>query len=148
MTDTLSRTTELPTEMLERFRQRAGDLDRDNAYFDEDLKELQEIGYLAAAVPVEHGGWGFDLAQLARSQRRLARYAPATALSLTMHSYWIGIVNELERTGDTSLRWLYEAAAGGEVIAAGHAEAGNDIPVLLSPCRATRVPGGYRLTGH
>jgi len=34
------------------------------------------------------------------------------------------------------------------VFAAGHAEAGNDIPVLLSTCRATRVDGGYRLNGH
>ena len=36
----------------------------------------------------------------------------------------------------------------GEVIAAGHAESGNDIPVLLSTCVAERVEGGYRLTGR
>jgi alkylation response protein AidB-like acyl-CoA dehydrogenase len=140
--------TELPVDMLERFRLRAADLDRDNAYFDEDLAELRAVGYLAAAVPLEHGGWGLDLAQLARSQRRLARYAPATALSLTMHSYWYGLANELERLGDTSLRWIQDAAVAGEVFAAGHAEVGNDIPVLLSTCRAERVTGGYRLTGR
>ena len=33
--------TELPIEMLERFRARAGELDRTNAYFDEDLAELR-----------------------------------------------------------------------------------------------------------
>jgi alkylation response protein AidB-like acyl-CoA dehydrogenase len=157
MTNTLTTTTdsptrqrpvELPEEMLERFRHRAGDLDRENAYFAEDLAELRAIGYLAAAVPAEHGGWGLTLAELARSQRRLARYAPATALSLTMHSYWIGIANELERLGDPSLRWIQEAAVAGEVFAAGHAEAGNDIPVLLSTCRAEKVEGGYRLTGR
>jgi len=142
------RRTELPTELLEGFRARAGELDRTNAYFHEDLAELRSIGYLAAAVPREHGGWGLDLAQLAASQRRLARYAPATALSMTMHSYWIGIAVELERLGDTSLRWIFEAAVEGEVIAAGHAESGNDIPVLLSTCLAERVPGGYRLTGR
>ena len=32
---------ELPTEMLERFRSRAGELDRTNAYFEEDLAELR-----------------------------------------------------------------------------------------------------------
>ena len=155
MTNTLTTTNtpirpraELPEDMLERFRKRAGDLDRANAYFDDDLEELREAGYLAAAVPTELGGWGLDLAQLAHSQRRLARYAPATALSMSMHSYWIGIANELERLGDRSLRWIQEAAAAGEVFAAGHAEAGNDIPVLLSTCQAERVPGGYRLTGH
>src|SRR5688500_7736514 len=44
---------QLTTEMLERFRARAGDLDRTNAYFEEDLAELRAIGYLAAAVPAE-----------------------------------------------------------------------------------------------
>jgi alkylation response protein AidB-like acyl-CoA dehydrogenase len=139
---------QIPVELLEGFRARAGELDRTNTYFDDDLAELRALGYLAAAVPVEHGGAGLDLAQLAASQRRLARYAPATALAMTMHSYWIGIATELERGGDTSLRWVLDAAVAGEVFAAGHAEAGNDIPVLLSTCRAERVEGGYRLTGH
>src|SRR5688500_15638071 len=75
----------LPTEMLERFRSRAGALDRANAYFEEDLAELRSAGYLAAAVPAELGGWGLDLAQLSVSQRRLAQYAPATALAMSMH---------------------------------------------------------------
>lgn len=140
--------TALPTEMLERFRARAGELDRTNTYFAEDLDELRSVGYLAAAVPPALGGWGLDLAELAASQRRLARDAPATALAMTMHSYWIGIATELEKLGDTSLRRILEAAAAGQVFAAGHAETGNDIPVLLSTCAAERVEGGYRLTGR
>lgn len=99
-------------------------------------------------MPAHLGGWGLDLAEMAASQRRLARYAPATALALTMHSYWIGIAQEFERFGDTSLRWMIDAALAGEVIAAGHAERGNDIPVLLSTCVAERVDGGYRFTGR
>jgi alkylation response protein AidB-like acyl-CoA dehydrogenase len=141
-------TTRLPTDMLEQFRSRAGALDQANAYFEQDLEELRSFGYLAAAVPTEFGGWGLDLAELAASQRRLARYAPATALAITMHSYWIGIATELERAGDPSLRWIFDAALDGEVFAAGHAETGNDIPVLLSTCQAERVDGGYRLTGR
>jgi alkylation response protein AidB-like acyl-CoA dehydrogenase len=153
MTNTATITTlrprrELPTDMLERFRARAGDLDRTNTYFHEDLAELREFGYLAAAVPVHLGGWGLNVAELTASQRRLARYAPATALAMSMHSYWIGAAAELERAGDSSQRWILEAALDGEVLAAGHAEAGNDIPVLLSTCHAERVDGGYRLTGR
>ncbi len=142
------RSAVLPTSMLERFRSRAGELDRTNSYFDEDLAELREAGYLAAAVPEHLGGGGLNLAELVASQRRLARYAPATALAMSMHSYWIGAAAELDKAGDSSQRWILEAAADGEVIAAGHAETGNDIPVLLSTCRAERVPGGYRLTGR
>jgi alkylation response protein AidB-like acyl-CoA dehydrogenase len=140
--------TELPTEMLERFRSRAGQLDRTNSYFAEDLAELRACGYLTAAVPAHLGGWGLSLAELAASQRRLARYAPATALAMSMHSYWVGIAVELERAGDVSLRWILDAALDGEVFAAGHAESGNDIPVLLSTCAAERVEGGYRLNGR
>jgi alkylation response protein AidB-like acyl-CoA dehydrogenase len=142
------RQRELPTEMLERFRTRAGALDQANAYFADDLDELRAIGYLSAVVPTELGGWGFDLAQIAASQRRLARYAPATALAMSMHSYWIGIARELHQAGDDSLRWIMERAVAGDVFAAGHAEAGNDIPVLMSTCLAERTDGGYRLTGH
>jgi alkylation response protein AidB-like acyl-CoA dehydrogenase len=153
MTDTITtlhpaRLQELPTELLEGFRARAGDLDAANAYFHDDLAELQEIGYLTAVVPEELGGWGWNLAELARSQRRLARYAPATALATTMHFYWTGIAAEFERAGDTSLRWILERTVAGDVFAAGHAEAGNDVPVLLSTCIAERVEGGYRLTGR
>ena len=43
---------------------------------------------------------------------------------------------------------MLEEAARGHVFAAGHAESGNDIPVLLSTTRAERVDGGYRFTGH
>ncbi len=142
------RRTELPTEMLERFRSRAGELDRTNTYFHDDLAELAEVGYLAAAVPAHLGGWGLNLAEMAASQRRLARYAPATALAMSMHTYWVGAAAELERAGDSSQRWILEAAVDGQVIAAGHAESGNDIPVLLSTCVAERVEGGYRLTGR
>ena len=140
--------TELPSDLLDRFHARAAEHDRTNTYFSDDLAELRDIGYLAAAVPAELGGWGLDLAQLAASQRRLARSAPATALAVTMHSYWIGMAAELHRSGDTSLRWILDAAVAGEVFAAGHAEGGNDIPVLLSTCRAERVEGGYVLTGR
>jgi alkylation response protein AidB-like acyl-CoA dehydrogenase len=139
---------ELPTGLLEGFRSRAGALDQTNSYFEDDLAELRSLGYLAAAVPSRDGGAGLDLAQMVASQRRLARYAPATALAMSMHSYWIGIATELEQAGDPSLRWTYDEALAGEVFAAGHAEAGNDIPVLMSTCRAERVEGGYRLTGR
>ncbi len=141
-------TTTIPEKMLETFRGRASALDRANAYFESDLADLRSIGYLAAAVPSELGGWGLDLTQLAASQRRLARYAPATALAMTMHSYWVGMAQQLRRWGDDSLHWIIEAALAGEVIAAGHAEAGNDMPVLLSTATATRVAGGYLVSGR
>ena len=88
------------------------------------------------------------LAEVCREQRRLAYYAPATALAVNMHLYWIGVAADLWRQGDVSLEWILREAAGGEIFAAGHAESGNDVPVLLSTSKAERVDGGYRFTGR
>jgi alkylation response protein AidB-like acyl-CoA dehydrogenase len=65
-----------------------------------------------------------------------------------MHLYWIGVAADLWRRGDASLEWLLRDAAAGEIFAAGHAESGNDVPVLLSTTKAERVDGGYSFTGQ
>jgi alkylation response protein AidB-like acyl-CoA dehydrogenase len=100
------------------------------------------------AVPQELGGLGRSLAEVCREQRRLAYYAAPTALAVNMHLYWTGVAADLYRAGDKSLEWLLREAANGEVYAAGHAESGNDLPLLLSTTKAERVEGGYRCTGH
>jgi alkylation response protein AidB-like acyl-CoA dehydrogenase len=138
----------LSDELLDRFGQRASTYDRENRFFFEDFEELRAAGYLKLAVPYELGGLGYNLAEAAQEQRRLAYRAPATALATNMHLYWVGLAADLYRAGDTSCQWLLEAAANGEVFAAGHGESGNDVPVLLSTARAERVEGGYRFYGH
>jgi alkylation response protein AidB-like acyl-CoA dehydrogenase len=138
----------LTDDMLARFHERAPIYDRENRFFDEDFEELRRAGYLKIAVPEEMGGAGMSLAQVILEQRRLAYYAPATALAVNMHVYWTGLVADLHRMGDTSIDWLLHEAGAGEVFAAGHAETGNDLPVLLSTSKAERVHGGYRITGH
>src|SRR5262245_66174055 len=115
-------TTGLLTEtQLEAFRSRAAGYDRDNTFFQEDFEDLRAAGYLKMAVPRELGGLGFTLADVARETRRVATYAPATALGTNMHNYWVGVAADLWRSGDRSLEWLLTEAAAGEVFAAGHA---------------------------
>lgn len=138
----------LTEEMLARFAERAPQYDRENRFFTQDFEELRTSGYLLLAVPKEMGGLGYSLAQVVRAQRRLGYHAPSTALAINMHLYWTGIAADLLRSGDASLKWLLQEAARGEIFAAGHAEAGNDIPVLLSTTKAERVTGGYRFTGR
>ena len=138
----------LTQDILDRCARRAPEYDRDNRFFHEDFEELRSSGYLLMAVPVELGGLGLSLAEVCRETARLAYYAPATALATNMHVYWTGIAADLYRNGDRSLQWILEEAAAGEIFAAGHGEAGNDLPVLLSTAKAERVEGGYRFTGH
>jgi len=138
----------LTDEMLARFDSRAGTYDRENRFFDQDFEELRAANYLLMPVPTEFGGSGFTLAQVCREQRRLAYHAPATALAINMHLYWVGVAADLFRKGDSSLEWMLHDAAAGEIFAAGHAESGNDIPLLLSTTKAEPVEGGYRFTGR
>src|SRR3546814_11796901 len=57
-TTTTSGTPELPPETLEGSRARAGEPDRTNSYFPEDMAELHAAGHLAAVRPAEPRGWG------------------------------------------------------------------------------------------
>ena len=138
----------LTEEMLARFDSRSATYDRENRFFDQDFEELRAANYLVMPVPSQFGGAGLTLRDVCREQRRLAYYAPATALAVNMHLYWVGVAADLWRQGDTSLGWMLRDAAAGEIFAAGHAESGNDIPVLLSSSKAERVEGGYRFTGR
>src|SRR5258705_964135 len=138
----------LSDKLMHQFAERAAVYDRENRFFQEDFDDLRRAGYLTIPVPRELGGTGLTLAEVCREQRRLAYYAPATALGVNMHLYWVGVAADLWRNGDTSLEWLLREAAAGEIFAAGHAESGNDLPVLLSTTKAERVEGGYRFTGR
>ena len=138
----------LSSTVLAHCLERAPRYDRENSFFTEDFQELKESGYLTMPVPVELGGRGLTLAECLREQRQLAYHAAPTALAINMHLYWVGVAADLWRAGDRSLQWLLEEAMRGHVFAAGHAESGNDIPLLLSTTRAERVDGGWRFTGH
>jgi len=138
----------LTEEMLARFASRAATYDRENRFFEEDFEELRAAKYLLSPVPAKFGGAGLSLPEVCREQRLLAYYAPATALALNMHLYWAGVAADLWRRGDNSLEWILKDIAAGEIFAAGHAESGNDVPLLISTSKAERVDGGYRFTGR
>src|SRR5262245_53046410 len=140
--------TILSDDLIGRCGSRAATYDRENRFFTEDFEELRAACYLKMAVPEHLGGRGMSLAEICREQRRLAYRAPATALATNMHLYWTGVAADMRKGGDGSLEWILEEAAAGEVFAAGHGEAGNDLPLFLSTTRAERADGGYRFWGH
>jgi len=134
--------------LLQACRQRAAGYDRDNKFCQEDFDELKAAGYLKMTLPEEFGGLGYTLNQYTREARRLATHAPATALCLNMHHYWVGTAADSWRTGDKSVGFILEAAGKGEVFAAGHAEPGNETSIVMSVTKAEKVPGGYKFTGR
>ena len=148
MTTATTATELLCDDLLARFDERAATYDRENRFCHEDVEELRRSGYLLAAVPSELGGGGLALDGYSQLVRRLAYMAPATALAVNMHCYWTGVASDLLKLGDDSCRWILEKAAEGEIFAALHGEARNDMPLLLSVASASRVEGGWRISGH
>ena len=139
----------LSDDLLKRCMERAAGYDQDNKFCVEDFEEIKNSGYLNAAVPKELGGLGLTLAEVVQEQRRLAYHAGPTALAVHMHFYWTGVAADVWRSGDKSVEWmLTETVNNGAVFAAGHAESGVDLPLLLSTTNAERVEGGYRFTGR
>lgn len=148
MTTEASTAAYLSDEVLDRIRGRAARLDRENAFFDEDLEDLRAAGYLSAMVPVEFGGGGLTLQQLTLEQMRLAGAAPATALAVNMHQVWVGVANTVRAHGESSMDFVLEEAAEGEIFGFGISEAGNDL-VLFGSSSDARPDGdgGYRFYG-
>ncbi len=138
----------LTDEMLARFNERAPVYDRENRFFQEDFDELVAADFLKINIPKELGGLGMNLFETGLELRRLAKAAPATAVALNMHLYWMGVAADLWRAGDASCEWMLREGAAGEVYAAGHAESGNDLPALLSTAKAEKVDGGWNITGR
>jgi alkylation response protein AidB-like acyl-CoA dehydrogenase len=145
---TTTRVRSLPEQTLLTFRERAAEHDITGRYPVEDLADLRAAGWLTAALPEDLGGAGLDLAELGREQRRMGRYSPATALSTSMHHYWVGLAADLRRMGLPEADLIIEHVLDGDLLASGHAEVGNDIPVALSTTSARRVDGGWRITGR
>ena len=140
--------TFLSDDIIARCGERASKYDRENTFFTDEVEELRKSGYLTIAVPEQFGGRGMTLADVCREQRRLAYRAPATALATNMHLYWTGVAADMRKMGDSSLEWILREAGTGEVFAAGHGEAGNDLPLFLSTAKAQKVDGGYKFWGH
>jgi alkylation response protein AidB-like acyl-CoA dehydrogenase len=153
MTDRETRHAELadrflPDDLLERMRERAAVHDRENTFFDDDLADLRESGYLTLFVPEHLGGAGLSLNQVSRLQQRLAGAAPATALAINMHLMCTGVAHMMARRGDDSLAWVLEEAAAGEIFAFGISEPSNDFVLNGSNTHAVpQADGGYLLTG-
>lgn len=138
----------LPDDLLERIRSRAAASDAANSFFDDDLADLRDAGYLTVLVPSDRGGLGLGLAEATQLQARLATAAPATALAVNMHLVWTGVAKVMRDRGVDALDFVQSGAADGELFAFGISEAGNDLVLFGSDTDA--VPdgsGGYTFTG-
>jgi alkylation response protein AidB-like acyl-CoA dehydrogenase len=144
----LSSSLVLTDELLDGIAERADGYDRAGQFFSEDFAALRDIGYYRAPVPVALGGAGLTLGELAAAHRRIAYRSASTALASGMHLFWVGAAVDRVRAGDTRPEWILEAAAAGEIFAAGHSERGNDLALWGSTTEARPAGDGYAFYGR
>ena len=149
MTTTETERTLLDEEHAAAVRRAGPRYDRDNAFFTEDFEELRGSGYFLASVPqgarrrrVEPGRDQPRCSGASPTSRRRPR-SPSTCTTTSS-----GCAPTSTGPAIRPATGCCEKAAEGHVFAAGHGEAGNDIPVLLSSSKAERVDGGWEFTGH
>ena len=73
------------------FAARAGLADETDAFVSENYKALKLSGLVEAGVPVELGGGGADVRELANMLRTLAHSCGSTALAFAMHTQQVAI---------------------------------------------------------
>lgn len=134
--------------LLNGIRQRAAGFDERNEFPTEDLNVLKDAGYLAALTPTEDGGLGWNFATVVDAQKKLAAYAPATALAVNMHLIWSGVAAIFRAHGNHDLDFILKDAAAGEIYAFGISEADNDAVLFDSATIAEDQPdGSVKFTG-
>ncbi len=150
LTERQQRFADLAAGLADRFAGRAAEHDRAATFPVADFDDMRTAGFLRLTVPEELGGFGASLAELLPALERLAAGNGATALAATMHLSPLGQWSAVwRRTGSPSLEAMLSRAGRDELLwAALTAEAG--LPNRMADARttATRVPGGYRLTGR
>jgi alkylation response protein AidB-like acyl-CoA dehydrogenase len=67
------------------FAEYSADHDREGTFVTEAYDVLRESGYLGLAVPVELGGKGATIGQVAAAQAEMAKHCASTALAVSMH---------------------------------------------------------------
>jgi indole-3-acetate monooxygenase len=127
------------------FAERAEHTPDEDRFVAENYADLRSSGLIEAGVPVELGGSGADVDELAEMLRILARYCGSTALAFAMHTHQVAI---------PAWRWRHQKAVAVEPLLKRIAQ---ERIVLVSSGgsdwvggsgKAEKVDGGYRITAR
>jgi len=129
--------TDVAAALREDFDSRAVAADLSGTIQAENYEEMAEAGYLRGPVPVELGGLGAELAEMARAQRVLGWGCASTALAVNMHLFQVGAAADGFRSSGANEVPLRRVADEGLVLGSTAAEAvvagAWDTPTTATP---------------
>jgi alkylation response protein AidB-like acyl-CoA dehydrogenase len=118
--------------------------DRDGTFVSEAYDALRDAGLLRAAVPVELGGDGATIRELAGLQRVLGNYCGATALASSMHQHVTCFTAWRYRRGLPGAEATLRRIADEQIVMV--STGGGDFTHPSG--EAVAVEGGYRVSGR
>lgn len=139
------RPADIAQELGSIFARRAEQTTNDDSFVADNFAQLKSAGLVEAGVPVELGGGGASVDELAEMLRVLAYHCGSTALAFSMHTHQVAI---------PAWRWTHQKAAAVEPLLKRIA---SERLILLSSGgsdwiggsgKAEKVEGGYRITGR
>ena len=120
---------------------RAAEYDAAGANPTDSWRELWRDGYLAAAIPVEHGGLGLDMATYVAVIRTIARGCASTAMTVHMHSTVMRFIDALG-TQEQRRRYFGEVVGHGKLFGSWGSEPAVSLSRTLLMETAIRADGG------
>ena len=118
--------------------------DREGTFVSEAYDALRAAGLLRAGVPVELGGNGATIRELAGLQRTLGHYCGATALASAMHQHVTGFTAWRYRRGLPGAEATLRRIATEQIVLV--STGGGDFTHPAG--EAVAVEGGYRVSGR
>ena len=136
---------EIASRLAVGFAAKAAKADEDDRFVADNYKALKEAGLVEAAVPVELGGHGAEVAELCDMIRTIAHACGSTGLAFSMHTHQVAI---------PAWRWRHQKVAAVEPLL--KRVAAEKIVLLSSggsdwiggSGKAEKVEGGYRITAR
>ena len=120
----------------------AESVDREARFPHEALTMLRAEKLLCAYIPVEYGGLGLDVTQVARICEALGHYCASTAMIFAMHQIQVACIVHHALGAPFFRDYAREIAAKQRLLAAATTDLGAGGDVRSSLC-AVRVVGGY-----
>jgi alkylation response protein AidB-like acyl-CoA dehydrogenase len=139
-------------EMARRFADevvapRARDLDENEEFPHDIVKQMGELGFMGLPYPEKYGGAGMDYLAYAIAVEEIARWCGSTAITLAAHvSLGCGPVYG-NGTEEQKQKYLVPMAKGEKIGAFGLTESGAGSDAAGTQTRASKVDGGWRING-